>query len=263
VETSFDLRLWAHRGSSARFPENTLEAFHQAIEDGANALEMDIHRTADGHFVVCHDPRGERTALTSGAIRRNTLEEIRRWDAGAGFIDGSGLRPHVGVGHVMPTLKEILEAFPSTPLSVDVKPNVPADVPTLLELLARYGAEDRVTLASFHPRVVRRIRTLAFRGPTALTQLEVALVWAIPPILARRLIGGSSAAVPRSFARLRLDSARFIRRCRALGLRSDFWVVNDPDAAVDLLERGASGVMTDDPARIAPAVSRFFELSRD
>jgi glycerophosphoryl diester phosphodiesterase len=256
VPTSLETRIWAHRGSSSRYPENTLEAFRQALEEGANALETDVHRTSDGHFVVCHDAHGRRTALTAQAIRGTTLDVVRTWDVGAGFVAASGDRPHAGAGHVVPTLDELIAAFPETPLSIDLKPNSPRDVPALLDLLTRHGVHTRVTLASFHPRIVRRIRRLAYPGPTALTQFEVALIYLLPPRLARRFVQGTSAAVPLSFAGLRLDSARFMARCRRLGLRSDYWVVNDPAVAVGLLARGATGVMTDDPARVAPAVRR-------
>jgi glycerophosphoryl diester phosphodiesterase len=50
---------------------------------------------------------------------------------------------------------------------------------------------------------------------------------------------------------LRLDGRWFIHRCRAMGLRVDYWVVNDPDEARELLDRGATGIITDDPARLA------------
>ena len=60
--SNHDLRLYAHRGASAHLPENSLEAFEKALADGATALELDIHRTADGHFVVAHDPHGQRMA---------------------------------------------------------------------------------------------------------------------------------------------------------------------------------------------------------
>ncbi len=63
-----ELRLFGHRGSSARLPENTIAAFRQALDDGATALELDVHRTADGHIVVAHDPDGLRMAGVSGRI---------------------------------------------------------------------------------------------------------------------------------------------------------------------------------------------------
>jgi glycerophosphoryl diester phosphodiesterase len=56
---------------------------------------------------------------------------------------------------------------------------------------------------------------------------------------------------------VRLDRQGFLDRCRALGIRADFWVVNDPDDARRLLAAGATGVMSDDPARLAPVFEEF------
>ena len=96
-----ELRLYGHRGSSARLPENTLVAFRQALDDGATALELDLHRTADGHLVVAHDPDGRRMAGASGLIRDLALSEVKRWNVAAGFRDGGGS------SHAIPTLDEV------------------------------------------------------------------------------------------------------------------------------------------------------------
>jgi glycerophosphoryl diester phosphodiesterase len=74
----------AHRGASSQFPENTLLAFRQAIEQGVDALEIDIHRTADDELVIIHDPTLERTTNGSGGVRKHSLQEIRQLDAGRG-----------------------------------------------------------------------------------------------------------------------------------------------------------------------------------
>ncbi len=249
-------RIFGHRGSSARAPENTIESFARALDDGADALETDVHVTSDGHFVVSHDPDGRRTAGVPDRIADSPLADVRRWDAGAGFTAPDGSHPFAGAGYRVPTLDELLETFPGVPVSVDVKPDTPAVVPALLALVAHFHAADRVTLASFHPRVTRTVRRLGYPGPTALTQPQVAMVKTVPMLaaLVRTRWRGQAAQIPRTGAGLRLDSPRFIRRCRALGVRADYWVVNDPDDAVTLLRRGATGVMTDVPARIADAV---------
>ncbi|MCU0306077.1 MAG: hypothetical protein MUC56_18635 [Thermoanaerobaculales bacterium] len=231
------LRLYAHRGASARAPENTLPAFEIALADGANALELDIHRTADGHFVVAHDPDGSRLAGRPDAIRDLRLAELRGWRLGDASV---------------PTLAEVLEAFPSTPLSVDLKPDDPTAVAPLLELIAAHGGEDRVTIASFHDHLVRRVRRLGWPGRTALTHTEVAALRLAPFAVARRLVRGQAAQVPVRSGLVRLDRRAFLERCRRLGLRADYWVVNDPGEARALLAAGATGVMTDDPALIAP-----------
>ena len=162
-----ELRLYGHRGSSSRLPENTLPAFAAALEDGANALELDIHRTADGHFVVAHDPDGHRTAGIAGHIRELSLREVLSWNVAVG-AKGSNLDPHS-----VPTLDEVLQAFPGVPMSVDLKPDDPGAVPPLLDLLANHRAEDRVTLASFNGQLVYAIRRLGYRGRTAIYELLI------------------------------------------------------------------------------------------
>ncbi len=249
ARSSCDLRLYGHRGSSARIPENTLESFRQALTDGADALELDLQRTADGHLVVAHDPHGRRTAATGERIRDRTLEQVRRWNVGAGFET-----PEL---HLMPTLDEVLEAFPGVPISVDLKPRDARSVPELLRLIAAHGAATRVLVGSFHDRLVYLARRLGYPGPTALTRGEVAAARLLPPAMSRRLVRGQAAMIPRRGWGVGLDGYRFIRRCRRLGLRVDYWVVNDPEAARTLLARGATGIVSDDPRRIVPIMREW------
>ena len=245
LEGEHELRLYGHRGASARLPENTLAAFEQALAEGANALELDVHRTADGHFVVAHDPHGERLAGVSEQICAVGLDQVKRWDvATTGFRD---LDPHC-----VPTLEEVLETFPGVPMSIDLKPDDPNAVPPLLEVVARHDADDRVTLASFSTRVVHRIRRLGYPGRTTLSKTEVTMLRFLPAALAKRFVKGDAAHIPVVHSGIRLDGRRFIARCLSLGLRVEYWVVDDPDEAGRLLDLGATGIMSDDPALIAP-----------
>ncbi len=238
----FRLRLYAHRGASARAPENTLAAFEIALSDGANALELDVHRTADGHFVVAHDPDGARTAGCNERIAEVDLNDIRRWTTG---------------GETIPTLPEFLTAFPHTPLSIDLKPNDPTAVPPLLEVLSAHNGENRVTIASFHDRLLWQVRRLGWQGRTALTRGEVAALRLAPFAVARRLIRGHAAQVPVQSGPIRLDRREFLERCKKLNIRADYWVVNDPGEARTLLAAGATGLMSDNPALLAPVFREF------
>jgi glycerophosphoryl diester phosphodiesterase len=74
----------AHRGASAQYPENTLLAFRRAIEQGVDALEVDIHRTADDELIVIHDSTLERTTNGHGNVCDHNLQGIRQLDAGQG-----------------------------------------------------------------------------------------------------------------------------------------------------------------------------------
>ncbi len=90
-----------HRGTKRFAPENTLAAFDKAIEMGARIVEMDVRMTADGHFIVMHDARVERTTDGRGAVATMTLAEIKALDAGSWFA------PEFA-GERVPTLKEAL-----------------------------------------------------------------------------------------------------------------------------------------------------------
>jgi glycerophosphoryl diester phosphodiesterase len=253
-----ELRLYGHRGASAILPENTVAAFHKALADGATALELDVQRTADGHFVVIHDDDGWRTARRAENVCEVPLVMVKSWDAGAGFEEPDGSCPHAGRGHRVPTLGEVLEEFPDAPVVVDIKPEDVAIVPALLELIADRGAEDRVTLAADYDRVTLAIRRLGYRGRTALTRREIGTLRFLPLPATNRHIGGQVARVPLRAGPFRLDTDTFLARCRGLGLRADYWVVNEPGTAWHLLARGATGIMTDDPALLLP-VFRSFE----
>ena len=93
--------LAAHRGWRAKYPENTMRGFREALKLDIDAVEMDVHMTKDYHIVVCHDRNLARTTDTEGDICSMTLEEVRRADAGIKF--GEEFK-----GERVPTMEEFL-----------------------------------------------------------------------------------------------------------------------------------------------------------
>jgi glycerophosphoryl diester phosphodiesterase len=244
-------RLYAHRGASAERPENTMPAFERAMEIGVDVLEMDVHLTRDGHFVVVHDETAERTTGARGAWRDMTLDDTRRFDAGWGFVAPDGTRPFAGLGISLPIFADVLAAFPGMHLNVDIKGD--DAVRRMLELLRATGDEDRVTLASFQTATMVSVRRQGYAGETSLSQGEVASLLALPAMLWRQLpFTGTAAQVPTHQGRLHFDRPSFIAKCHSLGLRVDFWTVDDPTEAQRLLDLGADGIITNDPARLKP-----------
>ena len=91
----------AHRADWRNFPENSLEAIESAIQMGVDIVELDVHRTADGELVVCHDRTIDRTTNGRGKISELTLDYIRSRNLRAG---------HKAVTrYKMPTLAEALD----------------------------------------------------------------------------------------------------------------------------------------------------------
>ena len=110
-----------HRGAAALAPENTIISFERAVADGADAIEFDVHVSADGHVVVIHDPTLDRTTDGTGAVAELTLERIRAADAGARFTRDGMEHPYRGRGVRVPTLTEVLDRFPALPMLIEIK----------------------------------------------------------------------------------------------------------------------------------------------
>jgi glycerophosphoryl diester phosphodiesterase len=227
------VRIYAHRGASAELPENTMAAFRRAVALGVDALELDIHSTRDGVLVVSHDPDGRRMAGVAEKLSNLTFAEAQRWD--------------VGRGERLPRFEDVITEFP-LPLNVDLKRDI-ADA--TVALLRRLGAEERVCLASFHASTMRRVRALGYRGPTGLSRAEALTALAFPARLRR---GPFRCRAQRAQLPFSLGKRWVIARMKALGLAVDFWTVDDPALARHLVSLGADGIMTNDPARIVPAL---------
>ncbi len=247
--------LYAHRGASAELPENTMAAFRRGLERGATAIETDAHFTRDGHLVLSHDPTGARMAGIPTAIRDATLDEVCGWDVGRGFVEPSGARPFAGKGHRVPTLEELLVELPGVPLNVDVKERRPGTIDALLLLLRRMGAEDRVRIVSFDARTLAEVRRRGYEGGLGLGFWDVLQSLVMPLAALRWLLRpGDAVQIPTRAAGLDLTRRDRIERWHAVGLRVDYWVINDAAEAKRLLAAGADGIMTDDPGAIAPVM---------
>ena len=124
--------LYAHRGSTVLAPENTLPAFELALFYQADILEIDVRLSRDGHVVVIHDDRIDRTCDGAGLVRDLSLSKLQTFNAAARFSapDGIGFdSPHyngkryTGNGVRLMSLQELFEQFPDTPINIDIKDN--------------------------------------------------------------------------------------------------------------------------------------------
>jgi glycerophosphoryl diester phosphodiesterase len=245
----------AHRGASARAPENTLEAFRLAVEAGAGGLELDVHVTRDGQVVVIHDATVDRTTDGSGAVAEMELEEIQRLDAGYHFSpDGGRNFPYRGRGVRIPTLTEVYASFPEARVNADIKEAQSGAEEAVLRVIRSAGAEERTLIASTEHAVVRRVRRIS-RGriATAASRREIAAFY----VLSRARLGAlarpvyDALQVPVEHRGIELVTPRFLRAARFTGVRVDVWTINDAAQMRWLLDLGVSGIMTDRPEVLA------------
>ena len=253
--------LYAHRGASLIYPENTLEAFQRALEDGANVLEMDLHISRDGELMVAHDEDGRRMAGVNARIARSTLQEIKSWNVGRGFKDVNGESPFQERFFQIPTLDEVLGAFPGVMLNIDIKTTSPSRVAQVVEKIESYNAVPHVVLISFHNRVIQKVREI-YGGPTGINYGEMHRLL-LPEFLNLRPPASNVIQVPRRYGLMRFDTDTFIKSRQNSGYRVDFWTVDEPAVALELLRKGADGVMSNNPAIIAPVIREFETRSRE
>jgi glycerophosphoryl diester phosphodiesterase len=246
---------FAHRGASARAPENTLEAFRLAMEAGAGGLELDVHLTRDGEVVVIHDATVDRTTDGSGAVAGMSLDELRGLDAGYRFSpDGGITHPYRGRGLRVPTLAEVYEEFPAASVNIDIKEPQQGAEEAVLQITRNGGVEERSLVVSDDHAVVRRFRGVS-RGhiSTGASRPEIAAFFILSRLRLERLVHPAYDAlqVPVEHGGITLVTPRFVEAAHSRGARVDVWTINDPGEMRRLLDLGVDVIMTDRPETLA------------
>lgn len=255
----------AHRGGMGRWPENTLHAFAEADRAGATCFELDIHRTADGQLVVCHDPHLDRTTNGSGVIKTMPLAAIQQFDAGFHWTDDSGeTYPFRDKGIAVPALREVFEAFPHQRFIIDNKPEHPEMARELAALAVDCGVSDRVCLASFHTPNLDAIRESFPQIATSFSEAEVQAYAVFVYSGLGRCYNAPAPCfqIPARQYRLPLLTSPFTRLMRRNGIEAHLWTINDPTEMRSLLEKGARGIITDFPDRAIEAVNQFNDQTK-
>lgn len=226
----------AHRGASGAAPENTLASFRAALETGATALELDVHRTADGEIVVIHDATVDRTTDGAGRVSEMTLDAIRRLDAGS-------WRGPEFAGERVPTLAEVCRlARGRAFLFVELKADGIAD--DVLDRLTAEGMDGQSILISFSAGNLRRAKELRSDVATGLLTTEGSD--------ARRLAELDADALCLHYRAATEDLARSLHADDRLLM---VWTVNEPDEIRRMAALGADFIATDYPDRGLRALS--------
>ena len=217
--------IYAHRGTSALLPENTLRAFRHALAIGVDGIELDVHATADGIPVVIHDRAVERTTDGTGYVDEIPLARLETFDAGD--------------GERVPTLAEVLTLVgDAAHLDIEIKGS---DIERpVLDVLAHHPTV-RWAVSSFAWDTLRTVRRLD----------PAAELW---PLAERA--GGELIAIANQLASPAVSlftgayTAQSAAQLRDAGLRVMVWTVNDPREARRIADLGAFALCTDDPQRL-------------
>ncbi|MEP6696468.1 MAG: glycerophosphodiester phosphodiesterase family protein [Pseudonocardiales bacterium] len=255
----------AHRGSSHDAPEHTLAAYQRALDQGADALECDVRLTRDGHLVCVHDRRVDRTSSGRGPVSTLELAELSEldftsWRTGEGGLAEVPGSDEAGVLTFARLLEMVLDAPEPVALHVETKhPTRYAGLveQTLVGLLAGHGvtgpgasAAGRVTVMSFAPMGLRRIRLLAPELPTVLLVRDRTYAAWRDGVLPNGVhIAGPSIGTLRRHP-------RYVARLRARGHGVHAWTVDAPGDIDLVLSLGVDAVITNRPAEVLRRLGR-------
>jgi glycerophosphoryl diester phosphodiesterase len=212
------VQIYGHRGAPQIFPENTLEAFAEAVRLGVDGIELDIHATSDGTPVIIHDSSLSRTAESSSLIADLSLTELR------------------GIAPTVPTFAEVLQLVGSA-VHLDVEVKQPGAEQSVLDVLAQYP-DVRWSISCFDWSVLEQFRAL---------DPECDL-WLLGYLLNDELLGtarrlGATAAAIIAPA-ITEDT---IIQAHDAGLRVMAWTVNEIERARQLSEWGLDMLCSDAP----------------
>jgi glycerophosphoryl diester phosphodiesterase len=232
--------IFAHRGASGYAPENTLEAFELAVQQGADAIELDVHLSRDGAVVVAHDEAVDRVSNGHGQIAGMTLAELKRLSFSAGMPGFEKAQ--------MPTLEEVYALIAPTGLSVNVelKTNLyayPGIEAQCLEIAAKAGMERRILYSSFNHQSLLNIKALDAAQPCGL--LYGALF--LPEQIVRYAKELGMEALHPLF--VSLIGSDLMAEARKAGVKVNAWTVNEEAHLRAVLAAGADGIITNYPDR--------------
>lgn len=237
------MKLFAHRGFSGKFPENTLLAFRKAAGLDIFGVEFDVHLTADRQLVVIHDETINRTSNGSGFVKDMTLEELRRYDYGSWF--GKQF-----AGEKIPTLREVLAVYKETGhmLNIEIKSDIfeyEGIEQQISEEIEFWGMQERIIISSFNHESIQRFHQLQ-------------------PAIQKGVLFGSLVVHIDSYVHslpgdaMHIHYAHMYRNTIQKALKNGSTVraftVNDPIIARQLQAAGVEAVFTDVPDMMSAAL---------
>ena len=225
----------AHRGASGIAPENTLAAFTKAFEIGVDAIELDLHGTADNQVVVIHDSTLDRTTNLKGLIRQTTLDKIKQADAGSWFNNGFEHEP-------IPTLSEVLTCTADNTISVlEIKDTSITEL--VVEKVCEMNMLNQAIIISFDYAVLETVRR---------TEPRISTGWLIgsrngntsPMQLCEQLnsLGSSLLNIHHQ-----LITPEFAYEIRRRGITLWCWTVDDIARMRELQSYGVQGITSNHP----------------
>lgn len=245
--------LYAHRGFSGKYPENSPLAFYKAVEEtSADGIESDVHISRDGELVVFHDATLERTSNGHGFIKDHTYDELLQLDIGA------WKSPEFAGQHIW-KLGQLLDFCKETGLILNLElknyevfyENLEQRV--IDEIVAR-KMEQQVCVSSFNHVSMQLFKTLN-------TDIETGLLYDKPYLDMDAYVARSNADNMHPRYMLMQYQPEHMQLFHDRGMKVNVWTVDDPDDIRDMLRRGVDGIISNQADVLCKTVNEALQES--
>lgn len=243
--------VFAHRGISSLYPENTLASFIAAKDAGVHGIELDVHLTKDGKLAVIHDDTTARVSPRPDGgflrIEESLYEDLKKVDVGSWKGDRFSAER-------IPLLEDVFEAVGGGIFfDIEIKSRTPGDrglESLLAAALAKSGTEGNCIVSSFNPFALRRFKRLCPRIPTAIIWTDSSeLHWFLRKGEGR-WIGGVDVLKPAQHL------VAGLRGCVRDRLPVLPWTVDSAGTAAEMISLGCDGVISNCPQDLGIRLGR-------